>query len=119
MCQYRYLLTTIFAICFSSNCYADKAGPSQFSGVDWYACETPTDCKWLIGEGGWPTAVRADSAQAYRQWVESQAPFTTYFMPGDCFSRGEEFEDYVLRSKSRVACVERLCKLAAEPECTK
>ena len=113
------LLLTIVATCLSSGGFADTSGASRSSHRNWYACEASTDCTWLIGEGGWPTAVRADSAQAYRRWVESQAPFTTYFMPGDCFSRGGEFEDYVLRSKSGVACADRSCKLTTEPECTK
>ena len=119
MCRYRYLFATILAVCFSGSSHADKAGTSRSAGADWYACEATADCAWSLGEGGWPTAVRGENAQAYRKWVDSQAPFTTYFMPGDCFNRDDEFVDYILRSKSAVTCVERLCKLDVEPECTK
>lgn len=119
MCRYRFLFATISAICSLTSGFADDAKNSRVTDVHWYACEASDDCAWVIGEGGWPVAVRASSALAFREWVRSQAPFTTYFTPGDCFGRDEEFELYALESKSRVACVDRRCALEVEPKCTK
>lgn len=85
----------------------------------WYACETVDECQWLIGEGGWPVAVRADSAQPYLEWVQTRAPFTTYFMPGDCFVSDEQFKNYLNESRTRVKCVERQCSLGIRPRCAK
>ena len=107
----------LFATFFILSCLS--SGVSGETNPRWRACETPDDCEWMIGEGGWPVAVRASSTRAYREWVDSQAPFTTYFMPGDCFVSDEEFKNYLDRSKSRVACVERRCLLEIEPRCTK
>jgi hypothetical protein len=64
-------------------------------------------------------AVRADSAQEYHHWVKSQAPFTSYFTPGDCFESDDEFQAFALESKSRVLCADRRCTLDVAPSCTK
>lgn len=85
----------------------------------WYACDATVHCEWVIGEGGWPVAVRADSVQAYSQWVRSQAPFTSYFTPGDCFESEAEFQTFVLESKSRMVCADRRCTLDIAPACTR
>ncbi len=119
--MYRHwnLFATVLVICSSAIGYADEARISSVVDAHWYACEAPDDCAWLMGEGGWPVAVRASSTQAYREWVHSQAPFTTYFMPGDCFVSDEEFKAYVLQSKSRISCEGRRCSLDIDPKCTK
>lgn len=85
----------------------------------WYACDATVHCEWVIGEGGWPVAVRADSVQAYSQWVRSQAPFTSYFTPGDCFKSEAELQAFVLESKSRMVCADRRCTLDIAPACTR
>lgn len=107
------LFATSFAVCCLTSGVAGEADPR------WYACEVSDDCEWLIGEGGWPVAVRASSTQDYREWAQSQAPFTTYLMPADCFDSDEQFETYLQQSKTRVACVEQRCLLDMEPKCTK
>ena len=119
MFRLRILFPMILAICFSASGFADEADISSRADAHWYACEVSDDCAWLMGEGGWPVAVRASSAQAYRERVHSQAPFTTYFMPGDCFVSDEEFNAYVRISESRVSCEDRRCSLDIHPECTK
>ena len=85
----------------------------------WNACRILDDCTWSLGEGGWPAAVNAAGLPAYQEWVRSQAPFTTYFMPGDCFAYNDEFEAYLSRTKSSVACVAGSCVLETEPSCTR
>ena len=119
MFKHRNLFATALVICASTNGWADEASNSFVADAHWYACEAQTDCAWVIGEGGWPAAVRASNAQAYREWVHSQAPFTTYFMPGDCFNNDEEFKAYVLQSKSRISCKDRHCSLEVTPKCTR
>ena len=119
LCKYCFLFATIFAICFMASGFADDARISHVVGANWYACEDVNNCAWVIGEGGWPVAVGKSSVPAYLEWVQSQAPFTTYFTPEDCFEKDEEFEAYVLQSKSRVSCAARHCALATEPVCTR
>ena len=98
---------------------ADLARGSDGPDERWFACEAPEHCAWTIGEGGWPVAVRADSVEAYRDWARTQAPFTTYFTPGDCFEREADFEAYARRSRSRVTCDDRRCTIAIEPRCNR
>ncbi len=119
MWKYRYVLATFLAIGSTTNGLAGDSDDSRGVDATWYACDASTDCAWTIGEGGWPVAVRTSSVSAYASWARSQAPFTTYFMPGDCFEGDEEFEAYVLRSRSAVSCVDRHCTLETEPNCTK
>ncbi len=107
------LLAMIFATCYLSSGVAGEADPR------WYACEVSNDCAWLIGEGGWPVAVRASNTPEYREWAQSQAPFTTYFTPADCFVSDQDFEKYLYQSRSQVACADRRCVLNLEPKCTK
>ena len=100
-------------------CTSGEPTAPEGATTNWHACEVTADCTWAIGGGGWPVATRADSASAYLDWVQSQAPFTTYFMPGDCFARPEEFHSYVASSKSSVACLAGSCTLELKPTCAK
>jgi len=109
--MYRILVATAYAAFLLTSALADDER--------WYACEEAVQCEWVIGEGGWPAAVRTDSVQAYKQWIQSQAPFTSYFTPGDCFKRDEEFQTFVLESKTRTVCTNMRCVLDIAPECTR
>ena len=119
MCKYHHVLVALLALsCTSGEPTARPSNP-EGAAANWHACRVTVDCAWAIGGGGWPVAIHADSASAYLDWVQSQAPFTTYFIPGDCFARREEFHSYVSRSKSSVACLAGSCTLELKPKCTK
>ena len=94
-------------------------GPAQDEVQSWHTCRVAADCIWTIGAAGWPVAVNAAALPAYHEWIQSQAPFTTYFMPGDCFAHDGEFEAYVSRTESSVVCVDEACALEVDPNCTK
>lgn len=117
--MYRGLCATVCTLALSASGFADDAPGSGGPDAQWYVCDAPEHCAWTIGEGGWPVAVRTESVQAYREWVRSRAPFTTYFAPGDCFMSDDAFQAYARESKSRVMCAGRRCALAIEPHCTK
>ncbi|MBW2280465.1 MAG: hypothetical protein JRG76_15860 [Deltaproteobacteria bacterium] len=85
---------------------------------EWSTCGIAADCTWLIGEGGWPVAVNSTRSQDYQAWVQSQAPFTTYYTPSDCFAQGREFDEYSTRSESAIACDAGRCRIDLEPACT-
>lgn len=116
---YRILSATVSATFLVTSAFADGARTSMGGDARWYACEAAAHCQWTIGEGGWPVAVRADSAQEYHHWVKSQAPFTSYFTPGDCFKSDDEFQAFALESRSRMLCTDRRCTLDVAPSCTK
>jgi hypothetical protein len=117
--HHRYLCSIVVLVCFLTSADAGEASETRDANADWYACEVSEDCSWTLGEGGWPAAVRAESISVFLEWVETRAPFTTYFMPGDCFERDEEFQDYIARSKSAVSCAHRRCALTVTPVCTR
>ena len=118
MCKYRLLLAAFLGVSSTPIGLADDSDGSRGKDATWYACDVATDCSWAIGGGGWPVAVRTSSVSAYLEWVRSQAPFTTYFMPSDCFEGDGEFEAYVVRSETAVSCAEHHCALEIEPTCT-
>jgi len=97
---------------------APGAGGPSDDTAEWLSCRVGADCNWLIGEGGWPVAVNRARTQDYQAWVHSQAPFTTYYTPSDCFAHGEEFDDYSARSEGAVACAAGSCRIDLEPGCT-
>ena len=119
MHEYRQALVVLLILGCTRGVPAEQQSSPQRGIATWQACQVPADCTWTIGEAGWPAAVDTESVAAYREWVESQAAFTTYFMPGDCFVHNDEFESYVSRSKSSIACLDGACTLAIEPVCTK
>lgn len=92
--------------------------PDDARDAPWLRCEVATDCVWTVGEGGWPTAVRADQLKSYQRQVAERAPHTTYFGPGDCFATTEAFDAYVERSRESVSCTEARCQITARPVCT-
>jgi len=96
---------------------AEPSEPPPTAADPWRACSEPADCSWTLGGGGWPTAVNVEQVSAHRDWVDSQAPFTTYHMPGDCFGSTQAFEAYVAHSRSTVVCRAGACGLAIEPTC--
>jgi hypothetical protein len=114
----RVLVALLACGCASAE-PAEPPEAQRGASTDWRACRVATDCTWTIGAGGWPVAVRGENVSVHRDWIESQAPFTTYWMPGDCFARTEQFEAYVARSRSSVACLGGACALALEPICTR
>ena len=87
---YRRALLALFALGCTSGEAAELADGARGAAAKWHACQVAADCTWTLGEGGWPAAVSGSSVSAHQEWVESQAPFTTYFMPGDCFAHSEE-----------------------------
>lgn len=94
--------------------------PDEVPAVaSWHVCSVASDCTWTVGEGGWPAAVNAERESDYLAWVESQAPFTTYFTPDDCFLEGEELSAYVSESRSSVDCRAGSCTLTVSPHCTR
>ena len=119
MHYHRYLCGIVVLVCSLTCAATGGASEARDASADWYACDVSGDCSWALGEGGWPAAVRAEDLSAFLEWVESRAPFTTYFMPGDCFARDEEFQAYIARSKSAVSCVHRRCTLTVTPVCSK
>ncbi len=83
----------------------------------WRSCEAASDCAVVIGQAGWPAAINARHELDYLGWVQSQAPFTTYFAPGDCFAEDAAFRAYVSRSESSLACTGGQCVLGVEATC--
>jgi len=98
---------------------SEPSEPPRVAADPFRECGEPAECSWTLGGGGWPTAVNTEQVSAHRDWVESQAPFTTYHMPGDCFESPDVFEAYVARSRATVVCRAGACALAIEPTCTK
>lgn len=90
------------------------------NGADapWLRCQAAADCVWAVGEGGWPTAVRADQLEVYQAWLAERAPHTTYFGAGDCFATREAFDAHVERSRESVACRDARCEITARPVCS-
>lgn len=117
--MYRYLAACLVAVASLTSGHADGGRGSGSPDEGWYACEISADCASVSGEGGWPVAVRATRAAEYLEWVRSRASFTSYFTPGDCFAKAEEFEAYVSLSRSDLSCVEHRCSLGSQPACTK
>ena len=74
---------------------------------------------WVLGEGGWPTAVNGSRRTTYLEWVASQAPFTTYFTPSDCFVSEREIEEFEGESREALACSGGRCIIALEQRCTR
>ncbi len=102
-------------------CTSGGPGRAPFDGgetVEWLSCRTAADCTWLIGEGGWPVAINRERKNDYLAWVRSQAPFTTYYAPSDCFAHSEESDDYAARSQGAVTCDAARCRIDLEPVCT-
>ncbi len=100
-----------------------SGGPGRTSvdggeAVEWLSCRTLADCTWLIGEGGWPVAINRKRKDDYLAWVRSQAPFTTYYTPSDCFAHSQEFDGYTRHSQEAVRCHEGRCRIDLDPACT-
>ncbi len=85
----------------------------------WHMCVSAEQCVWVQGGGDWPDAVHKDHVKSYSGWIAATAPYTTYFMPGDCFASRREVDDFIAESRDHVACLAGRCRIDLKPTCTK